>query len=128
VWHIFLVGLGGCLGSIARYKIGGLVLHHSVGWRFPLGTFVVNVSGCLAAGLIAGLIERQGWFTPDTRIFMFAGFLGGFTTFSAFGVDTIFLLRRGEPALALAYVASSVLCGFAALWLAMKFVPHRGTF
>jgi fluoride exporter len=125
VWQIFLVGLGGCLGSLARYKFGGLVFHHTVDWRFPSGTFVVNVCGCLIAGLIAGLVERQDWFTPDARIFLLTGFLGGFTTFSAFGVDTVFLLRRGETGMALAYVASSVICGVAALWLAMKFVPHR---
>lgn len=125
MWKIFLVGLGGCLGSIARYKLGGLILHHTTDWRFPLGTFVVNVLGCLVAGLVAGLVERQDLFSADTRIFLFAGVLGGFTTFSAFGVDTVFLLRRGETALALVYVAASVACGLATLWLVMKSVPHR---
>jgi CrcB protein len=51
--------------------------------------------------------------------------LGGFTTFSAFGVDTIFLLRRGETVVAFGYVAATLLCGFVALWLAMKAVPHQ---
>jgi CrcB protein len=125
MWHILIVGLGGCLGSIARYKLGGFVLHHFSDWRFPAGTFVVNVVGCLVAGLIGGLIERQEWFSPDTRIFLFAGVLGGFTTFSAFGVDTVFLLRRGETAIAFAYVAGSLACGFLVLWLAMKAVPHQ---
>jgi CrcB protein len=125
VQHILLVGLGGCLGSIARYKLGGLILHQTAHWRFPLGTFLVNVLGCFGAGVLAGLIERQGWFSPDTRIFLFAGVMGGFTTFSAFGVETVFLLRRGEIAVALAYVALSVLCGVAVLWLAMKAVPSR---
>ncbi|HEY2893261.1 MAG TPA: fluoride efflux transporter CrcB [Pirellulales bacterium] len=124
MWHVLLVGLGGCLGSIARYKLSGFVLHHSADWRFPLGTFAVNVVGCLIAGLLAGLIERQHWFSADTRIFLFSGFLGGFTTFSAFGVDTMFLLRRGEFLVAFGYVAFSVLCALAALWLAMKLVPH----
>jgi len=124
MWRVLLVGLGGALGSIARYKLSGFVLHHSSDWRFPLGTFAVNVLGCLIAGLLAGLIERQHWFSPDTRIFLFSGFLGGFTTFSAFGVDTMFLLRRGETFMALAYIAFSVLCALAALYLAMKLVPH----
>jgi CrcB protein len=123
--QILLVGLGGCLGSIARYKLGGLILHHTADWRFPLGTFTVNVLGCLVAGLVAGLVERQHWFSPDTRILLFSGVLGGFTTFSAFGVDTVFLLRRGQVAVAAAYVAASLVCGCAALWLAMKAVPHR---
>jgi len=123
--QIFLVGLGGCIGSIARYKLSGFVLHHTLDWRFPLGTFVVNIVGCVVAGLVAGLVERQEWFSPDARIFLLSGLLGGFTTFSAFGVDTVFLLRRGELGLSLAYVASSVLFGCAALWLVMSSVPHR---
>lgn len=123
--QIILVGLGGCLGSIARYKLGGLVLHHTPDWRFPLGTFAVNVVGCIIAGVLSGLVERQEWFSPDTRVLLFTGIVGGFTTFSAFGIDTVYLLRRGEVAVAVAYVTLSILCGFGALWLAMKSVPGR---
>ena len=123
--HILLVGLGGALGAIARHKLGGFVLHHSTDWRFPLGTFLVNVLGCLIAGVLAGAIERHGLFSPDTRLFLFTGLLGGFTTFSAFGVETVFLLRRGEVTVALGYVVLSVLCGVGALWLGMTVVPHR---
>lgn len=118
--QIVLVGLGGCLGSIARYKLSGLVLHKAIDWRFPLGTFVVNVLGCIVVGLLAGLVERHGWFSADTRIFLFTGVLGGFTTFSAFGIETVYLLRRGDVAIAFAYVALSLLCGLGAMWLAMK--------
>jgi fluoride exporter len=118
--QILLVGLGGFLGSVARFKLSGLVLHHSVDWRFPLPTFIVNVLGCLIAGVLSGLVVRQEWFSPDTRLFLFTGILGGFTTFSAFGVETVFLLRRGEFAIASAYVALSLLCGMGALWLGMK--------
>jgi CrcB protein len=92
-------------------------------WRFPLGTLVVNVLGCIVAGLLAGLVERHSWFSPDIRVFLFTGLIGGFTTFSAFGVETVLLLRRGEVAIAFAYVALSLLCGLGALWLAMKSVP-----
>jgi fluoride exporter len=123
--QILLVGLGGFLGSIARYKLSGFVLHHATDWRFPLGTFVVNVLGCALAGLVAGLIERQAWFSPDTRLFLLTGLLGGFTTFSAFGVDTVYLIRRGETFVAFCYVASSVVAGLAVLWLLMKSIPHR---
>jgi CrcB protein len=121
--QILIVGLGGCLGAILRYKLGGLVLHHSTDWRFPLGTFVVNLLGCFLAGVVAGLIERHSWFSPNVRIFLLAGFLGGFTTFSAFGVDTVFLLRKGALAVAFAYVAASVLGGVVALWLGMNLIP-----
>jgi len=123
--QVLLVGLGGCLGAIARYKLGGAVLHHTPNWRFPLSTFLVNVLGCLVAGVIAGCVARQDWFSPNIRVFLLAGILGGFTTFSAFGLDTVFLLRRGEAAVALGYVALSVVCGLAALWLGMIAVPHR---
>jgi CrcB protein len=118
--QIMLVGLGGFLGSVARFKLSGLVLHHAVDWRFPLPTFLVNVVGCLVAGVLAGFVERHGWFSPDTRLLLFTGILGGFTTFSAFGVDTVYLMRRGETAVAFAYVALSVLCGLGALWLGMR--------
>ncbi len=124
--QILLVGLGGFLGSIARFKLGGLILHHTMDWRFPLATFIVNVLGCVIAGLLSGLIERYHWFSPDSRVFLLTGLVGGFTTFSAFGVETVFLLRRGQVAVALSYVALSLLCGFARLWLAMRSVPSVG--
>jgi CrcB protein len=123
--QLLLVGLGGCLGAIARYKLGAWVLHHhAADWRFPAGTFVVNVLGCLVAGVLAGLIERQELFSADTRIFLFTGLLGGFTTFSAFGVETMFLLRRGEVLVALSYVVGTVMCSIVVLWLGMAAVPH----
>jgi fluoride exporter len=122
--QILLVGLGGGIGAISRYKLGAWILHHSVDWRFPLGTFVVNVLGCLVAGVLAGLVERHDFFSPDTRLLLFTGLLGGFTTFSAFGVETVFLLKRGEIAVAVAYVVGSVLIGLALLWLGMASVPH----
>jgi fluoride exporter len=122
--QVLLVGLGGCLGAVARFKLGGWILHHSDDWRFPLGTFCVNVLGCLIAGLLMGLIERQQMFSADTRLLLFTGILGGFTTFSAFGVETVFLLRRGEWWIALAYVVASVVCGLALLGAGMALVPH----
>jgi fluoride exporter len=123
--QIALVALGGCIGSVVRYKLGAWILHHhSLDWRFPLGTFAVNVLGCLVAGILAGLVERQDMFTADTRIFLFTGCLGGFTTFSAFGIETVFLLRRGELWIALAYSLSSVFCGIALLWVGMVVIPH----
>jgi fluoride exporter len=121
--QILLVGFGGALGAIARFKLGGLVLHHSLDWRFPLGTFLVNVLGCLIIGLISGAVECYGAFSTDTRVFLLTGLIGGFTTFSAFGLETIYLLRRGEIGVALSYVALSVLVGLAAIVLGMAAVP-----
>jgi fluoride exporter len=115
-----LVALGGALGSVLRYKVGGLVLHQVGTTPFPYGTFTVNVAGCLIAGLLAGLGEHFNFLTPDVRLFVFTGFLGGFTTFSAFGVETIALIERGQWTMAATYVLLSVACGLAALWAALK--------
>ena len=117
---LLIVGFGGGIGAIARYKLSGLVLHHSLDWRFPAGTFVVNVVGCLVAGVLAALVEKHNYFTPETRLFLFTGILGGFTTFSAFGVETVALLRRNELGIASLYIGLSVTCGLAVLWGAMK--------
>jgi fluoride exporter len=125
--QILIVGLGGCLGVIARYKLGGLLLHHTADWRFPLSTFAVNVLGCFLAGLAAGLVEHHGYFSSDARILIFSGILGGFTTFSAFGLDAVFLIRRDEALIAFGYVMLSVVCGAAALWLGILATLPRTT-
>ena len=121
--NLMMVGIGGCFGAIARYKVGGLILHPTADWRFPLSTFVVNVSGCLVAGLLAGLAEKHDFISADMRLFLFTGFLGGFTTFSAFGMETVYLLQRHELAIAIANVVASVFFGIFALWLGIKIIP-----
>ena len=117
-----IVGLGGFIGTIARYKLGGFVLHHSTEWRFPLSTFTINILGCFTIGVLAGLAERRDFFSPDLRLLLFTGVIGGFTTFSAFAYEGVFLCRRGEWFVALLYALLSVVCGFIALWLAIKLV------
>jgi fluoride exporter len=122
---LLLVALGGAVGSVARYKLSGMVLHHTVDWRFPAGTFAVNVLGCLVAGVLAGLAEKHDLISADARLLLFTGLLGGFTTFSAFGLETLFLLKRGEVAIAAANVGVSVVAGLLALWLGLGLVPSR---
>lgn len=119
---VLLVGIGGFLGSIARYSLGGWVLHMTVQHKFPFSTFAVNVIGCLSVGILAGFAEKHEMFGLEARLFLFTGLLGGFTTFSAFGLESLFLLRRGEPGIAAAYVAASVLLGLAAVWLGLRLV------
>lgn len=120
-----LVALGGAIGSVARYKLSGLVLHHTEGWKFPLGTFLVNLVGCLVIGVLAGLAVKDDFFTAETRVFLFTGLCGGFTTFSAFGLETFYLLRRDELALAGCYVMLSLACGLLALWGGFSAVSHQ---
>lgn len=122
---ILLVALGGALGSVARFKLSGLVLHQVIGWKFPLGTFTVNVVGCFVIGILAGLAVNEDYFSPELRVFLFTGIIGGFTTFSAFGLETFYLLRRDELAIAGSYVLLSLICGLLALWIGFSAIPHQ---
>ena len=120
--QIVLVGLGGFIGAVGRYKLSGLVLHHTADWRFPLSTFIVNVVGCFIIGVLSGLAEKHDFFTSDVRVFLLPGIVGGFTTFSAFAYEGVFLMRRGESHVALSYAALSVICGFFAVWLGIRLI------
>src|SRR5687768_7476172 len=120
--QILLVGLGGFIGSIGRYKLGGFVMHHSADWKFPLSTFIVNITGCFVIGLLSGLAEKHDLFSADARVFLFPGILGGFTTFSAFSAEGIHLLRRGEPLIAGLYAVLSVAGGLLAVWAGIKLI------
>lgn len=119
---VLLVGLGGFLGAIARYKLGGWLLHMTAQDRFPFGTFAVNVLGCLAVGILAGVAERYEVIGPEARLFLFTGLLGGFTTFSAFGLEAVFLIRRGDLGVAALYAGGTVVLGITAVWLGLKCV------
>lgn len=120
--QILLVGLGGALGSIARFKLSGLILRHTIEWRFPLPTFTINIIGCLVIGILAGLATKESFFSNDIRVFLFTGLVGGFTTFSAFGLETLLLLRREEFAIAALYVALSILIGIAVMFMSYSVV------
>jgi CrcB protein len=113
---LLIVGVGSFLGGMARYALSGLV-HRYAGAGFPYGTLVVNVVGCFFIGAVLHLVEDRTLLGPDARLFVAVGLLGGFTTFSAFGYETIELLRGSELRLALLNVAGNVLLGLAAVWL-----------
>jgi CrcB protein len=110
-----IVGFGSFLGGIARYGLSGLV-HRIVGFGFPAGTLTVNVVGCFCVGAFLHLVEDRGMFGPEARLFFAVGVLGGFTTFSAFGYETVELLRGGVR-LAVLNVAANVVLGLAAVLL-----------
>lgn len=105
--NLLLVALGGGAGSALRFLVSGLF--RAAPGTFPLATFLVNLLGSLLIGLCAGWLERGVW--SGVRTLVMAGFLGGFTTFSAFSLENLRLLRDGHPGLALAYALASVVAG-----------------
>ena len=113
---VLYVALGGALGSISRYLLGTWTLTLGKSVAFPYGTLAVNLIGCFVIGFLSQLVETRSAATPETRAFIFIGVLGGFTTFSAFGNDTINLLRDGRPFHALANVVANVIVGLALVW------------
>jgi fluoride exporter len=110
-----LVGAGGFIGSVLRYWLSSAVqAHHPT---FPFGTLAVNLTGCLLIGFLSQLAETRGLFTPEARAFVFVGILGGFTTFSAFGNESMNLLRNGEGWPAVWNIGAHIFAGLAAVWL-----------
>jgi fluoride exporter len=122
--QVLIVALGGAIGSVVRYKLGGLALHHTQAWNFPMSTFGVNMIGCFAIGVLAALVEHRDLFSPSIRLLLFTGLLGGFTTFSAFGYEGAFLLRRGLFSVATSYVLLSVFGGLATVFAGMKLIDQ----
>ena len=114
---LFLAGLGGFAGSALRYAVTGFVQNSSGSSRFPFGTLAVNLIGCLLIGFLSELAEVRGIFTANTRTLIFVGLLGGFTTFSAFGNETINLWRDGDAFLAFANIAAQLVLCLGAVWL-----------
>lgn len=103
--------LGGGIGTIARYVLSGFV-YQWLGTRFPLGTLSVNLSGCFLIGFLAAISEEKFLLSPELRILMGIGFLGGFTTFSTFILETAHLIRDDQVLMAFGNVVLSVCLGF----------------
>jgi CrcB protein len=112
-----LVGVGGFVGSILRYLISGYIQQLTKSAVFPYGTLFVNLSGCLVIGILSQLAEMRGVFTAETRLLVFVGIVGGFTTFSTFGNETMNLLRDGENAQAVINIGVHIIFGLSAVWL-----------
>ncbi|MBI3152127.1 MAG: fluoride efflux transporter CrcB [Chloroflexi bacterium] len=114
---MLLVGAGGFIGSILRYLMSGWVQQSAKTLDFPYGTLAVNVIGCFVIGFLAQLAESRGVFTSEARSFVFIGILGGFTTFSSFGNETLNLARDNQMMNAFANIGANVLIGLFAVWL-----------
>jgi CrcB protein len=118
-----LVFIGGGLGSTLRYLVN-IVCPRLFGDAFPYHTFIINITGSTVMGLIAGYLAFMGNAAASWRLFLMTGILGGYTTFSAFSLDTAVLYERGEIGLALFYVLGSVVFSIAGLFAGLALVRH----
>lgn len=120
----FVVMLGAATGGLARYLAGAAVMARFPG-RFPLGTFLINVTGSFLIGVIMPLVTERGRPHPNWRLLLVVGFLGGYTTFSSFAWETYQAVRSGDRWLGALYVAGSVFAGLAAVWIGAALVTRR---
>ena len=121
--NYLLVFVGGGLGASLRHTIN-IACAKCIGTSFPYGTFIINITGSIAMGLIAGYLAFKGEASQPWRLFVMTGILGGYTTFSAFSLDAALLYERGELGLALFYVLGSVLLSIAGLFAGLALIRH----
>jgi CrcB protein len=110
---LLYIGIGGGLGSILRYMVQVFIGRH-VPLIFPLGTFLVNCSGCFLIGIFYSLAAKYTTISPEWRLFLITGICGGFTTFSTYSYDGLMLLRQGSNFAFMIYILGSVVLGLLA--------------
>jgi CrcB protein len=118
--HLLLVGLGGFIGSVARFLVSKL----NLSWHFfsiPMGTLTVNVLGSFIIGILVGISAKSDLISTDLRLFLMVGFCGGFTTFSSFSSENLMLMQNGQVFTVLIYTSLSILLGFLAVYLGYIF-------
>ena len=115
--NLLWVGCGGFIGSICRYSLNGLIQRFLTQPWLPYGTLVINILGCFLIGLLSGLSEMRQFLSPEFRLMVFIGLLGGFTTFSTFGYESYGLAKNGNFSATLFNIAIHVIFGLFAVWL-----------
>ncbi|HEV2353737.1 MAG TPA: fluoride efflux transporter CrcB [Puia sp.] len=118
---LVIIALGGAAGSVARY-LAQLGVSKLSGPAFPVGTFIVNLTGCFLIGLIYALAGKYEWLTLDWRLFLVTGLCGGYTTFSSFSYDSVNLLRSGNYLYFGLYVLGSVALGLLATFAGIRII------
>ncbi len=121
--NYLLVFFGGGLGASLRHAVN-MLSTRALGTAFPYHTFIINITGSTVMGLIAGYLAFRGEATQHWRLFLMTGVLGGYTTFSAFSLDTALLYERGEVGLAALYVAGSVGLSILGLFAGLALVRY----
>ncbi len=112
----WMVGIGGFLGSVARYWVGNYI-GNRMGMRFPFGTVAINISGSFLIGLVVTLISQRAHWNANWSYLVPIGFIGAYTTFSTFELETFRSLHEGEIIIAFLNVIVSVVLGYIAVWL-----------
>jgi len=113
--NILLIAIGGAIGSVSRYGCQKWI-YHLYANPYPFGTFTVNVLGSFLVGVFFALSEKSYLTSRGWTLFLIVGFCGGFTTFSAFSLETLSLMRNGDVVAALLYIIASVTIGLLAVW------------
>lgn len=118
---LFLIGLAGFIGTLGRYWLSGVIARR-YGETFPSGTLAVNLIGCFLVGMLFYLLQERFLVNQTVRTIIMVGFLGGFTTFSSFGLQTFTLLQNGQFGLAALNVSLSNLIGLVLVWAGYSIV------
>jgi CrcB protein len=117
LFHVALVGLGGFAGAVLRFVLSGVVHRLLPSITLPVGTLFVNVVGCLAIGFLGGLVEMRQVFGPQSRLFLFIGVLGSFTTFSTFAYETLAMTQQADFLRASVNALLQIVLCLACVWL-----------
>lgn len=115
MWQLLAVGAGGAIGAIGRFAVNGWAQRQFPAFA-PAGTLIVNVAGCLAIGIVMGIVQQRTWISREWQAFLVTGILGGLTTFSAFGLQTVELALDQQLRQSVLNVAANLVLGCAAVW------------